>query len=269
MASRLNYTHGQEYVEHDDGINNVLSDLTERPNKVVIVDYDFILHQSLYSGKNEITGERNPEYTEADLEFLYGKVTEATLKMLNSVEKYFNILNCYMFVKSKTKGFRKEIYPLYKSHRPAPNPLINKLYEYAKIAHQTIEADDTLEADDMISIVSNKIDNTGIIVSIDKDMKIIPSIIYNPNKDYWIKVSEREALYNFYSQLVIGDSADKIPGAFKIGEAWVKKNLHTDMSIEEYEAKVLEAYIKAAKGNVEQAKFDMELNRQLIQLKKE
>ena len=59
MASRLNYTHGQEYVEHDDGINNVLSDLTERPNKVVIVDYDFILHQSLYSGKNESSNALN------------------------------------------------------------------------------------------------------------------------------------------------------------------------------------------------------------------
>lgn len=266
--NRENYQAQYEEIIHDDGINQILTDFTEKPNKVVIVDYDYILHQSLYSGKNEETGERNPEYTEADLEFLYGKVTESTLKMLNSVEKYFNILNCYMFVKSKTKGFRKEIYPLYKSHRPAPNPLINKLYEYAKIAHQTIEADDTLEADDMISIVSNKIDNTGVIVSIDKDMKIIPSIIYNPNKNLWIKVSEKEALFNFYSQLVVGDSADKIPGAFRIGEAWVKKNIHIDMTIEEYETKVLEAYIKAAKGDENQAKLDMELNRKLIELKK-
>ena len=28
MASRLNYSYGQEYLEHDDGISKIISDLS-------------------------------------------------------------------------------------------------------------------------------------------------------------------------------------------------------------------------------------------------
>lgn len=116
----------------------------------------------------------------------------------------------------------------------------------------------------MIAIVSKKIDNTGVIISIDKDMKLIPSIIYNPNKNIWCKITEKEAMFNFYSMLVTGDTADGIKGAKGVGEAWVKKNLSIDFTIEEYEKAVLQAYLKASKGNEELAKQELELNRKLI-----
>jgi len=60
--SRLNVI-PVEFVEHP----------KEKESKVVIWDADSLIHQCLYSGKNEETGERNPKYTEADLEYLQGK----------------------------------------------------------------------------------------------------------------------------------------------------------------------------------------------------
>ena len=98
---------------HDDGIGNIIYDLNApKESKVVLWDADSVVHFVLYSGKDEITGERNPEYTEEDLEMLQGKLTEFVLKTLNSVEKYFNILALYIFIKGKN-NFRKQLYPQY------------------------------------------------------------------------------------------------------------------------------------------------------------
>lgn len=131
-------TYTTEETIHDDGFSSLGVSTEIKENKVVIWDFDSMLHHCLYSGKNEL-GEKNPEYTEADLEFLQGKLTEMTLKVLNNIEKYYNIIACYIFIKGQ-KTFRKEIFSDYKSNRPPANPLINKLYDYAKVAHQAIES---------------------------------------------------------------------------------------------------------------------------------
>lgn len=41
----------------------------ERQSKVVLWDFDSMIWQNLYSGKDEF-GNKNPEYTEDDLEYL-------------------------------------------------------------------------------------------------------------------------------------------------------------------------------------------------------
>ena len=81
----------EEYV-HDDNIKDIISDFSIRESKVVLWDADSIVHFVLYSGKNEETGERNPEYTEDDLETLELKLNELVFKVLNNVEKAYR--NC-------------------------------------------------------------------------------------------------------------------------------------------------------------------------------
>lgn len=93
--SRLNI----EDDVYDDGISEIISDLNAPREKIVVLwDFDSVVHLVLYSGKDEF-GNRNPEYMENDLELLKGKLTEMTLKTLNTVEKYFDIVSCYIFIK--------------------------------------------------------------------------------------------------------------------------------------------------------------------------
>lgn len=250
--------------EFDNGISSIIDINAPKEDKVIIVDADSILHLVLYSGKNEF-GEKNPEYTENDIEELKFKLDELVMKYLNQVEKYFNPISVYMCVKGDN-NFRYEIYPDYKKNRPKSNPLIKILYKYFEERWNTLSSEGA-EADDYVYTISKQINHSGIILSPDKDMKQIPSIIFDYKKGLWFKISEKEALYNFYYLLICGDSGDNIPGAYRCGDKYFKSNFNIDMTIEEYEKASLTAYLKASKGEEEEAKRLLELNRQLVGLK--
>ena len=253
----------EEYV-HDDNIKDIISDFSIRESKVVLWDADSIVHFVLYSGKNEETGERNSEDTEDDLETLELKLNELVFKVLNNVEKYYDIEALYIFIRGKN-NFRKQLYQEYKANRPAPNPLISKLYNLFKQNHGAIEADGA-EAEDYIYSLSKKINHQGIILYIDHDLEEIPSIMYNYKKDKWSKISEKEATYNLYKKLCIGETGDNVNFTPKIGIKYFEKNFNIDMSIEEYEKALYETYLKVWKEE-DLAKEKLELAKQLISLK--
>jgi len=252
-----------DQVVHDDKISSVLPDLSQREAKVVLWDFDSILHLTLYSGKNEL-GERNPEYTEADLEYLQYKMTELYYKTVNAVEKYFDILNLYIFVKGEN-NFRKKLYTEYKANRTPPNPLINDLYNYAEIAFKTIKADGC-EAEDYIYTVSKKINHTGIILSPDHDLDEVPCTLYDYRKGVWKKISEKEAIYNKYKKMVVGESGDNVNLLKGCGIKYFEKNFSIDFTIEQYEEALFNAFIKVYK-DINIAREKMELNRELVCLK--
>lgn len=266
MSSRLNFQNKQEYIEEvwDDGFSSLGIDVNEpKQSKVVLWDADSVLHFVLYSGKDEF-GNRNPEYIEADSEMLQGKLTEFVLKTLNSVEKYFNILSLYIFIKGKN-NFRKELFPTYKANRPAPNPLISKLYEYFKIAHQAIEAENA-EAEDYVYTLSKKIDNNGIILSIDHDNDEIPGIHYNYKTDKWRKITPEQARMSKIQKLIVSESGDNVNLAKGLGIKHFQKNYNSSMSDEEIEEQLMKSYTKVWKDeNI--AKEKLELAKQLLFLK--
>lgn len=76
-----------------------------------------------------------------------------------------------------------------------------------------------IEADDALGIHQN---SSTIICSIDKDLLQIPGMHYNIKTGEIITVSEFEGHYNFYKQVLTGDTADNIPGLYGIGEAKAK-----------------------------------------------
>lgn len=261
--SRLSTT--PEYTEYDDGINSVISDLNAPREKIVVLwDFDSVVHLVLYSGKDEF-GNRNLEYVENDLELLKGKLTEMTLKILNKVEKYFDIVSCYIFIKGNS-NFRKELYPEYKANRPSPNPLIKELYKYAIEMHQAIPADNC-EAEDMVYRVSKEINHEGLILFVDHDLLEIPSRFMNYKTGVFSKVSEKEATYSLYKKLCLSEPGDNVKTSPGIGEKYFQKNFHIDMTIEEYEEALFKAYLKAWKNNVEKATEQLTLAKKLLMLR--
>jgi len=72
-----------------------------------------------------------------------------------------------------------------------------------------------MEADDLIGLSHNP--EEDLICTLDKDLNCIPGLHYN-----WITgtcryITEVEANRFFYSQVLIGDDTDNIPGLYGVG----------------------------------------------------
>ena len=95
------------------------------------------------------------------------------------------------------------------------------------------------EADDVLSIACMQ---GATIATIDKDLNNTPGWHYNWNKNLVYEVTHEEALRNFYTQCLTGDTADNIPGVRGIGPVKAKKLLADCHMPFEYEDVILKTY---------------------------
>ena len=81
------------------------------------------------------------------------------------------------------------------------------------------------EADDLIAIEATKVGPSAIICSVDKDFLQVPCHHYNLNKKTLVKMDEFEGLRFFYTQIIMGDSADNVFGIKGVGPVKAGKML--------------------------------------------
>lgn len=122
----------------------------------------------------------------------------------------------YWLYLSGSRNFRYTLYPEYKANRrDIPRPKwLQSVREYLVLQWQA-DMTDGYEADDAIGIKMTELQQLGlspICCSLDKDLLQIPGKHYNFVKEELIDVNEHNALVNFYSQLLLGDRSDNIPG---------------------------------------------------------
>lgn len=79
------------------------------------------------------------------------------------------------------------------------------------------------EADDLLGIEQTKRKGEGILCSIDKDLMQIRGNHYNWNKDIKFRINADASDRWFWLQMLMGDTADNIPGIPKIGEVKAHK----------------------------------------------
>lgn len=84
---------------------------------------------------------------------------------------------------------------------------------------------DGMEADDAISIRATELGDDSVIVTIDKDLMMVPGWHYNFVKKELSHVTEEEGMLWFYKQMLMGDSADNIKGVRGIGPVTAEKLL--------------------------------------------
>lgn len=143
-------------------------------------------------------------------------------------------------------NFRKDVYPLYKSHRKSTR----KPMAFATLRQHALDKwaaylRPNLEGDDCLGILATvKSPNERIIVSIDKDFKTIPGKFYNLNRpeEGVVERSEAEADYYHMIQTLTGDTTDGYPGCPKVGPKTAEKILAEG---EPYWPRVVAAYEKA------------------------
>lgn len=129
----------------------------------------------------------------------------------------------------------------YKANRPD-----NKPVHYDAIRKYLVDQYDAIivtgqEADDALGIAQMQNENS-CICTLDKDLDMIPGHHYNFVKKTFYEVSEKEAIKNFYTQLLVGDSVDNIPGAKGIGKVKAKKLLDGLETEDELYSTCLDAY---------------------------
>jgi 5'-3' exonuclease len=152
--------------------------------------------------------------------------------------------NEYQLFLGGENNFRHDIATLkiYKGNRdPNHKPFFyHELREYL-VNTWGAEVIDGMEADDMLGICQ-ELDT--IIVTTDKDLDMIPGTHYNWKKkrSYW--VTEEEGIYNFYKQLLTGDTTDNIIGVPGIGDIKSERILKPFRDEEDYFWDVLEEYNK-------------------------
>ena len=122
-------------------------------------------------------------------------------------------------------NFRKVLSPEYKAHRTKPPPkFLNEAKEHL-ITKWRAKVSIDCETDDELGILATENENKCVICSIDKDLRQIPGLHYN----WVIKGFGTETyvtgMYNFFYQMLKGDTADNVKGLPRIGDVRAKRLL--------------------------------------------
>ena len=142
-------------------------------------------------------------------------------------------------------NWRKDILPSYKSNRKdTRKPLLLPFIRQFMVDNLGAIIVDTLEADDLLGIEATSTDDC-IIVSEDKDLKTIPAMVYNPQKDDApVLIPEFTAAWNHMFQTLTGDSTDGYSGCPKVGPVAAKKILQDIDQVEDLWPTVVAAFKK-------------------------
>jgi 5'-3' exonuclease len=184
-----------------------------------------------------------------------------------------------LFITTNKNCFRKKLSSAYKAKRKR-----NK-YVWLLRSHYMIndaKYSDTLEADDLVAIRARELGAKNcIVVSPDKDLKTIGGFYWSyykqKSKDIFgdeiinefgyaetefkqkepIFISESEANYLFWKQMLMGDTSDNIKGLHRIGEKTAQKILKDKQNL----------FIATARKYIEKdQKNDFWINYKLLKL---
>ena len=180
---------------------------------ILLVDADSLIFASCYKKREFPTDEKF--YT--DIDDSKAKFDQQFMSIVNKLEDMYSVDKVITFSGSKG-NFRKLITSDYKANRKAVDlpPLLNEMHDYVKDQYESVWGHG-IETDDIVARywfeLSNEIGRDNVmIVSIDKDYKQFPCLIYNYHYKHKVvlDISEDEALFNFYEQMIIGDTADNV-----------------------------------------------------------
>jgi len=146
---------------------------------ILLIDADSLIFASCYRTRDE----ENDDPYYRDIEDSIVKFDEQFMKIVNDLEEQYEIDKVITF--NGSKGNSKFVYGL--------------------------------ETDDLVAkywqTLSKEFGRDNVmIVSIDKDYKQFPCLMYNYHYKHQVvlDISEEEALYNFYEQMIVGDTADNV-----------------------------------------------------------
>ena len=222
---------------------------------VLLIDADSLIFASCYRTKGDSF--ENPFYT--DIEDSIVKFDEQLMKIINDLEDQFEIDKYIVFNGSKG-NFRKLISKKYKANRKKQTlpPLLHDMHQYVKETYHSIYGFG-IETDDLVArywynIAKDIGRDNVIIVSIDKDYKQFPALIYNYHFKHQtiLDITPQQALYNFYEQCIVGDTADNVNYFKGKGKKFAEKYFKDCKTKYQYTKKLYELFKEQYKGKAKQ-----------------
>ncbi|HCE86016.1 MAG TPA: T7 exonuclease [Bacteroidetes bacterium] len=179
---------------------------------MLLIDSDFLAYKAAQAC--EIGIDFGEDVIIAQSQF--SEVLKVFHNELNKVTKAMMEDNFILYF-SSTKNFRKKIYPDYKGHRMKRKPLgYKRLVNYCRENHN-FKLIEGLEADDTIGIEATRFaDPNNIVVSPDKDMRQIPSTLWDM-KDDVVEITKEDGDRWHLIQSLSGDPTDGYSGCPGIG----------------------------------------------------
>lgn len=208
-----------------------------------LIDGHAQMFREFYAIRNPMTSPVTGEPTNATFAF-----TGMLIKLLSQFEPKF----VAMPIDSPGKNFRHDLYPAYKANRTAPPEefvaQIPRMIEIAKLFGIPVLEESSVEADDLIATLTrrtlddaNHHDVQVRIVSKDKDLQQLLTdrvVMIDIHKDEIINLQKLKEDKGITPNQVIellmlmGDTADNIPGIEKVGEKTAIKLLEEFGSID-------------------------------------
>ena len=212
---------------------------------ILLIDADSLIFASCYKPKDKIL---NSIYYKR-IDKCKDKFDGQLINIVTDLEQMYDIKEVRIFSGRSKNNFRKLLSKTYKANRTSEKPpMLDKMHQYVKEHYEAIQSCGH-ETDDAVAKYWYEIqkvvgrDNV-IIVSIDKDYMQFPALIYNyhPKHKKIYNLSEQDAMYNFYEQMIIGDTADNVNYFKGLGKAFAKKYLQGCDSKYKYTKKLYELF---------------------------
>lgn len=164
--------------------------------------------------------------------------------IIASLEPFYDINEIILFGFGKN-NFRKKLSTSYKANRKYELPeFFNHVKKFVLEVYD-VEVANGMETDDLVAVFAEKIGyDKCIIVSIDKDYLNLPGLKYNYRTKLLSDVSEGEAMRNFYTQMITGDTADNVNFCKGYGKKYAEKAFKGVVSEFGYQRKVLHLFKK-------------------------
>jgi 5'-3' exonuclease len=192
---------------------------------IVLVDADSLVWSSCYRKRETPEDEIWNDIEEAKLKF-----DEVFMSIINKIEEVYELDKVLTFAGARG-NFRKQISKTYKANRKESDrpPILKELQNYVFESYNAIRGEG-VETDDIVATYWKQLTNEFgrdevLIVSIDKDYKQLPCLIYDYHykKQCFYDISEADAKRNFYFQMITGDAGDNVNYCKGYGEAYCKK----------------------------------------------
>jgi 5'-3' exonuclease len=189
------------------------------------------------------------------IEEAIGKFDEVFMSIANRLEDNYDVKE-YIFFNNSRGNFRKVLDKNYKANRLNVElpPLLNEMHELVTVLYDSKKAYG-METDDIVAKYWYKLSNefgrdNVLIISIDKDYKQLPALIYNYHYKHRCiyDISEKQALYNFYEQMIIGDGADNVNYCKGYGKVYASKIFNGCKTHYQFTKKTYELFRKIYKS---------------------
>ena len=176
---------------------------------ILLVDADSLVFASCYKPKEE-----EGSFFE-NIEDVILKFDETFQRVVNELSELYDVTEVLVFNDSRG-NFRKLITKKYKANRTGQNkpPLLSEIHKHVTNTYKGIQGCG-METDDLVAAHWKSLSDIYgrdkvMIVSIDKDYLQFPALIYKYNRKEVLDISKYDALKNFYTQMIVGDTADNV-----------------------------------------------------------